>query len=253
MHARQFRDCIFVSIPFKRESVSELWHVMVKKFITLLVSIPFKRESVSEHAHSDFADNPSLVKVSIPFKRESVSEQVPKALGRSGIYGFQFPSNGKAYLNRTVQGRYRRDCWSGFNSLQTGKRIWTRSRWRFRNGSDLVSIPFKRESVSELSVRVVEPLLPSLRVSIPFKRESVSEPTFVRLTKEVVKVLKFQFPSNGKAYLNWFQCWFRLKWLFDFVSIPFKRESVSEHMTLLSGWWSHCVSIPFKRESVSEH
>ena len=64
-------------------------------------------------------------------------------------------------------------------------------------------------------------------VSIPFKREGVSERMKVEKILET-EIGLFLFPSNGKAFLN----------LITFVngresgnvSIPFKREGVSEHV-----------------------
>ena len=136
------------------------------------VSIPFKRESVSEHLNYASVRT-SSGPVSIPFKRESVSE--PKE-GRAWIVAlekFQFPSNGKAYLN--IKGRLPLIVkLQSFNSLQTGKRIWTEIFIMKKNKRALVSIPFKRESVSEL-----------LYISSWSKKDKT-----------------FQFPSNGKAYLN---------------------------------------------------
>ena len=61
-----------------------------------------------------------------------------------------------------------------------------------------VSIPFKREGVSERTQKISNPQ--SVSVSIPFKREGVSELT---TPKSVVRVA-------------------------NLVSIPFKREGVSE-------------------------
>ena len=43
----------------------------IKKY---LVSIPFKRESISEHAKIETTPI-KILQVSIPFKRESISEQ----------------------------------------------------------------------------------------------------------------------------------------------------------------------------------
>ena len=85
-------------------------------------------------------------------------------------------------------------------------------------------------------------------VSIPFKRESVSKAVEIS-TSKAKKKPPFQFPSNGKVYPKrptaercWSQC--------D-VSIPFKRESVSK-VNLLLKPLHLVVSIPFKRESVSK-
>ena len=134
-----------------------------------------------------------------------------------------------------------------------------------------VSIPFKRESVSERKMQTLGDLLRS-EVSIPFKRESVSEPKKLPLYKINPE---FQFPSNGKAYLNPVEM--SAIDIVVKVSIPFKRESVFRVLKNLAGnsaqlfqfpsngkaylnvgathWQciaSRKVSIPFKRESVSE-
>ncbi len=92
------------------------------------VSIPFKRESVSEHESLQEGGDYDCPTVSIPFKRESVSEPYIGPREPACMAKFQFPSNGKAYLNETET--------EGFNC-------------HYAN----VSIPFKRESVSERSVK----------------------------------------------------------------------------------------------------
>ena len=91
---------------------------------------------------------------------------------------FQFPSNGKAYSKKyaviSVDGHL-----GGFNSLQTGKRIPSRPRKPTSTAlsNTSVSIPFKRESVFQVShahsARQFFRGVPDIPVSIPFKRESV--------------------------------------------------------------------------------
>ena len=61
-----------VSIPFKRESVSQA-STNADIDVWENVSIPFKRESVSQGIDKT-AEKP-FVRVSIPFKRESVSQE----------------------------------------------------------------------------------------------------------------------------------------------------------------------------------
>ena len=110
-----------VSIPFKRESVSQdrknLHKPLRLSFNSLqtgkritrhirrdlsnqlweLVSIPFKRESVSQVTTTIAAS----YQVSIPFKRESVSQEIPAGADGADVkIEFQFPSNGKAYHKR---------------------------------------------------------------------------------------------------------------------------------------------------------
>ena len=132
------------------------------------------------------------------------------------------------------------------NSLQTGRCIWT----------------------------LLWDATPKLRkhVSIPFKREGVSGRD--HQTEGTAVGLGFQFPSNGKVYLDWITRYFRET--LDDVSIPFKREGVSgrDHQTegtavglgfqfpsngkVYLDWITRYfretlddVSIPFKREGVS--
>ena len=110
-------------------------------------------------------------KVSIPFKRESVSKDPPivvqlKPLAESFNSlqtGKCIQSSGEFPPNLTTR--------ESFNSLQTGKCIQRTEEmlWAIRV---LVSIPFKRESVS---------------------KEFRSKP----INKEETM---FQFPSNGKVY-----------------------------------------------------
>ena len=83
---------------------------------------------------------------------------------------FQFPSNGKAYPKDQ----------KAVNAQETAN----------------VSIPFKRESVSQGNATKLNKE-EGPKVSIPFKRESVSQERFAR---DVAGPHMFQFPSNGKAY-----------------------------------------------------
>ena len=156
---------------------------------------------------------------------------------------FQFPSNGKAYPKAESQSLSQ--SLSRFNSLQTGKHIQ-----RFLNCSlywrPRVSIPFKRESISkagcggraDVSTKVSIPfkretiskanqdLNDSRRhcVSIPFKRESISKEK-IAITF-VLRLARFQFPSNGKAYPKRGTAMVATSPVV--VSIPFKRESISK-------------------------
>ena len=112
---------------------------------------------------------------------------------------------------------------AGFNSLQTGKPIQRNStchvrharqnkfqfpsngkaypKYRRRNSEDeeeVVSIPFKRESLSKEAQEFTKEAIIQF-VSIPFKRESLSKGFCIR-DGFVAGDLLFQFPSNGKAY-----------------------------------------------------
>ena len=114
--------------------------------------------------------------VSIPFKRESISKV--NACKQRGNHDdqFQFPSNGKAYPKVYLRKQYvsttkdkvsipfkrgkhiqssqhhgnGRGSKYRFNSLQTGKHIQSRTRFRLLESNQRqVSIPFKRESISK--------------------------------------------------------------------------------------------------------
>ena len=159
---------------------------------------------------------------------------------------FQFPSNGKAYHKQMRGMRTKEE--EGFNSLQTGKRItrlWKsvtllvqKEGFQFpSNGKayhktipagqlvseEFVSIPFKRESVSQGS-SIKDRRSP--RNSSFNSLQTGKRITRVTVPHRLVLVLQFQFPSNGKAYHKTMK---RFKqFLLRFVSIPFKRESVSQ-------------------------
>ena len=259
-----------------------------------VVSIPFKRESLSQvfsnygYPHKTFSFHSlqtgkpiasSIMntrtfrrdQVSIPFKRESVSQEFPwqthftttSSCFHSLQTGKRISSNAVPAVTVGVL------C---FHSLQTGKRITrklrsalTRTRWR-------VSIPFKRESVSQAGFRFTKvgidwsfhSLQTGKRITrsqcnfcvcesrhgFPFpsngkayhkkttqsKIKSVRQSfhslqTGKRITSRsysriLPKRQSFQFPSNGKAY---HKHWIIAGTLIvDQVSIPFKRESVSQ-------------------------
>ena len=60
-----------------------------------------------------------------------------------------------------------------------------------------VSIPFKREGICKVRGSNQSGRIPLLKVSIPFKRESIYKDGITLYTEGDIK---FQFPSNGKAY-----------------------------------------------------
>ena len=143
--------------------------LMIPRLSQKRVSIPFKRESVSKvnfnHQTGEYTQE-----VSIPFKRESVSKEKQRPL---------------RHLPR-----------QSFNSLQTGKRIqsqfdlfmgWLTAMFQFPSNGK--AYPKSIMWGTEPSAIVV--------VSIPFKRESVSKGSCRKPSRSG---RRFQFPSNGKAY-----------------------------------------------------
>ena len=87
-------------------------------------------------------------------------------------------------------------------------------------------------------------------VSIPFKRESVSKDQGTA-NGVVFVFLKFQFPSNGKAYpkLDEDPLDYNL-FVFQFPSNGKAYPKVMAYPAMVNG--KRHVSIPFKRESVSK-
>ena len=165
-------------------------------------------------------------------------------------YLFQFPSNGKVFPNCDISVQHL-PC-KCFNSLQTGRSFRTELKPK-RRKTVKVSIPFKREGLSELYNRYLTTIcsfkkfqFPSngkvfpnfkhipeislpMKVSIPFKREGLSEPT--KSPSAVVYLDNlFQFPSNGKVFPN--RAGRTTVCRTGRVSIPFKREGLSEHQGL---------------------
>ena len=120
-----------------------------------------------------FFRSPLTDNLFIPFKRENVSER-----GLSRV------------TTRKIE------C---FDSLQTGKCIWTGyliHPYRYR---DFVSIPFKREGVSE-------PILkqPRKRWKMPYRFDSLQtgKRFWTNIAQDYIDnvTYEFRFPSNGKTY-----------------------------------------------------
>ena len=235
----------WVSIPFKRERLSEHNLDWVFKQSNQHVSIPFKRERLSEQGL--FRSSATKIVVSIPFKRERLSEHVLRNRKKRECFSFNSLQTGKAF--RTLL----KVIWiSGgfcFNSLQTGKAFRT---WNI-NMEDQeydVSIPFKRERLSELIARTLAIALilagsfNSLQTGKAFRTES--DWTGVEGQPDVSIPFKRERLSELIGYLV-------ILLAIAFVSIPFKRERLSEHAaTEALDKILEIVSIPFKRERLSE-
>ena len=140
--------------------------------------------------------------VSIPFKRESVSKAM---LDHHTEYleelCFNSLQTGKR-IQRTTAVLIVLTAAMSFNSLQTGKRIQSGRRPREDRRSDLTCFNSLQTGKRIQRVRPVFEFFTFPLVSIPFKRESVSkadkQETLLRANR--VTADKFQFPSNGKAY-----------------------------------------------------
>ena len=268
----------------------------IKGFSTSLrsVSIPFKRESGSQ-VQSNRQNVRANGNVSIPFKRESGSQVLPRRFTARNRTRFQFPSNGKVDLKFSYVGHPQAyvklfqfpsngkvdlkflsiRLWmtaSCFNSLQTGKWI-SREKDNTYVWNTEVSIPFKRESGSQASRDIwmacatysfnslqtgkwisssqqgITHTLVYAGVSIPFKRESGSQVwiSVVAVRTMYFVSIPFKRESGSQAFMS---NRYTMPW---WVSIPFKRESGSQvrDFRVFLPPFLH-VSIPFKRESGSQ-
>ena len=136
--------------------------------------------------------------VSIPFNRESLSKDYIRAVG--GGVGYDL----------------------SFNSLQTGKPIQSFSALARMLGRDVFQFPSTGKAYPKI-IKTLDPVERALLVSIPFKRESLSKARLRQpcMHKRYVSFNSlqtgkpiqsapdneyygitggFQFPSNGKAY-----------------------------------------------------
>ena len=213
----------------------------------LLTEFQFPSNGKAYHKWGNsFVEN-TLTEVSIPFKRESVSQASRLKWAHSPKRLFQFPSNGKAY--HKVLGIDPGIAHTGrFNSLQTGKRITRMNLWQYLLCIDQFQFPSNGKAYHKVAA-AKEHYINTLSFN--------SLQTGKRITSANVRprgqggVSQFQFPSNGKAYHKAERL--GRKWIGIDVSIPFKRESVSQvkiHDAFPCEPFE--VSIPFKRESVSQ-
>ena len=265
-------DRSLVSIPFKRESGSQVSYVERGNAETV-VSIPFKRESGSQEKSENF-ERRNLTSVSIPFKRESGSQvsyvergnaetvvSIPfkRESGSQVMQMLLYPTTGALVSipfkrESGSQGPWAvciREHYGEFQFPSNGKVDLKRRRWSLLAHTLKVSIPFKRESGSQ-----VEPVLRDAenefhKVSIPFKRESGSQvndrETLLKWVNPVSIPFKRESGSQARTSIS-----FRDRSVG--VSIPFKRESGSqvEYLQFRIDFTISTVSIPFKRESVSQ-
>ena len=109
-----------------------------------------------------------------------------------------------------------------FNSLQTGKRIQSGVAFNSRGGGPSVSIPFKRESGSKALGGDWRYAL----IKFQFPSNGKADPKQITTSVSPLCCPEFQFPSNGKADPKCACC--VCGNILQQVSIPFKRESGSK-------------------------
>ena len=134
-----------------------------------------------------------------------------------------------------------------FNSLQTGRTFRTLPKEAPKESPKEVSIPFKREGLSEPNWE--KGLTQSWSVSIPFKREGLSELLY---GGKIKCKIKFQFPSNGKDFPN-LGFSYPTKMDIAMFQFPSNGKDFPNALTLIfTIVFTSFVSIPFKREGLSE-
>ena len=176
-------DVRFNSLQTGKPIQSPAWHEC-QIYGRTCVSIPFKRESLSKVRivrSIGWRLNPL---VSIPFKRESLSKDKRGIKNSTAeIQAFQFPSNGKAYPKKRVY-------------------LIRINQWQ------LVSIPFKRESLSKDGKRqlnaVAVQCFNSLQTGKPIQSVTRTMITPLRL------LLGFNSLQTGKPIQSYHVC--RLRW-----------------------------------------
>ena len=163
----------------------------------IFVSIPFKRESVSKASAVDRVNRLCTGFNSLQTGKCIQSRCVKRILRVSP--GFNSLQTGKCIQSLFEKGI----CEIGqcFNSLQTGKCIQSLCNACPTTGYS-VSIPFKRESVSK-EVNY-QGFLRNDQVSIPFKRESVSKAVAPDISEEVLSEVSIPFKreSVSKVYIK---------------------------------------------------
>ena len=136
--------------------------------------------------------------VSIPFKRDGLSErdyQVDSMLDGAGFNSLQTGWSFRTHILIKTELRGTQ----GFNSLQTGWSFRTRNHHR-HNRSAVKSFNSLQTGWSFRTRTAINRGL-QLTVSIPFKRDGLSELLFPSGMLLIISI-KFQFPSNGMVFPN---------------------------------------------------
>ena len=233
-----------VSIPFKRENIYKA--TTTAPTTTTTVSIPFKRETIYK-GYAGWRVSRGKSEFQIPFKRESISKAMEIC-----------PTRPTKHM-----------C---FNSLQTGNHIQRQFDALVPEDTKVVfQFPSNGKPYPKSKARKFGPLFCDGFNSLQTGKHIQSEDG-LKIRKFLTE---FQFPSNGKAYPKSFRTT-QFRGLY-FVSIPFKRESISKdhpnhnqgkhgdyrfnslqtgkhiqrcwHSAVAQSYWCG-VSIPFKRETI---
>ena len=165
---------------------------------------------------------------------------------------FQFPSNGKVYSKEVTSSSLVSSRNAGFNSLQTGKCI--------ASVSQMLSACGERFLVSFNSLQtgkcIASGNMPS---GYTFNVYAFQFPSNGKVYSKSTKVDRFclthrkgfQFPSNGKVHSKLHDCGSPLSGIRNGFQFPSNGKVYSKELRVqLSQRDKQFVSIPFKRESV---
>ena len=241
-----------VSIPFKRESISKVYlsktcikriqcfnSLQTGKYIQSIlnvqpinpqekVSIPFKRESISKADGRYEIDIKSELKFQFPSNGKVYPKSLLSALRLPRFcLAFQFPSNGKVYP-KLIHG-IDSEFYMGFNSLQTGKYIQRESGtnlevWVAYSFNSLQTGKYIQSDM-DLEVSLVVGLegFNSLQTGKYIQRRTLTD-------QRRRHDLCFNSLQTGKYIQRRYSKVERRHSLY--VSIPFKRESISKGLLL---------------------
>ena len=112
---------------------------------------------------------------------------------------FQFPSNGKTYINKI---KAHRDAVEAEFQFPSNGKTYINLMTSDAVCSFSDSFQFPSNGKTYINLQVAEMHTRRLKVSIPFKRENIYQHKYLSLLVEVPCPGWFQFPSNGKAYIN---------------------------------------------------
>ena len=214
-----------------------------------LVSIPFKREGVSGRRRSRGGIS-SEHSVSIPFKREGVSglDRGYKTSERLVTTSFNSLQTGRCiWTDRGYKTSERLK--PSFNSLQTGRCIWTRAKIRKNPPACFNSLQTGRCIWTTFTVSRGSTSVPL--VSIPFKREGVSGPGHRAKTIKTPFKVSIPFKREGVSGPETAQTQEAAQETFQFPSNG--KVYLDMDIRYASPGAFIAVSIPFKREGVSGH
>ena len=237
--------CDQFQFPSNGKSYPKITETELQEMIEKLVSIPFKREIISKESywhhdpvetyegfnslqtgnhiqrHIDVVNQATADRFQFPSNGKSYPKSNIEEWASIEDGKFQFPSNGKSYPKEGSDPRWHVLPRPRFNSLQTGNHIQRYRHQQKGRHTTSVSIPFKREIISKVSIR---------SKGVEMKESFNSLQTGNHIQRELSQICrrptqKFQFPSNGKSYPKEFHNHIRLTSVYREFQFPSNGKS----------------------------